>query len=106
MNSGRGFLKARNRGCILPQQLHTDDFPTGVAPCCEYRGCFNQKQANGEPLISTRYGQFCSEEQARMAYYDWEGTTPSGDRLEVDGLHVKSREKRRKQVASIPVERV
>lgn len=67
VNSGRGVEVGKARkGYIEPHELRTELYPDGIAPCCQFRGCYAQLTPAGKPLLRTRYGDFCREVEARL----------------------------------------
>ena len=43
LSSGQGpEYKRRLNGFILPQELSCEAYPNGIAPCCEFYGCYYQ----------------------------------------------------------------
>lgn len=61
INSGEGIERAKARGYIFPEDLRSPAFPSGVAPMCEFQGCFWQHDLKG-----FRDGVFCREDEARV----------------------------------------
>jgi hypothetical protein len=94
--------QALGRGCIFPEDVRSPEFPDGIAPTCEFRGCRQQTQPDGRPLIKTSWGNFCREIEAKFARIDQTGFTGTNKRLEV-GFNTMSLEKQRKQLEATPI---
>lgn len=80
VNSGQGVEKARRKGFVLPEER-------GLAPFCQYWGCWSQDIK----VRSGRFGDYCSDAQARVVAADYMGRH----------LEVLQPEKREEQLASI-----
>lgn len=91
-NSGEGVERARRKGCILPEELRTPEFPNGIAQMCQYRGCESH-----DIRFHTAYGDYCREIEAKLVAADYLGHV-----LEV-GHDTKTIEKRRRQIDAIKV---
>lgn len=94
--------KALAFGCIFPRDLRSPEYPDGLDDVCQFRGCFQQRQPDGKPLLDTKYGKYCREIEAKFAIIDQTGYAANGKRLEV-GFNSHSQEKQRKQLEDLVV---
>lgn len=58
-------------GFIPPEDLRSEAFPNGIAPCCEFRDCYWQ-----DDLKVYANGTFCREIEAILVYENEVGTVP------------------------------
>lgn len=94
--------QAQARGCIFPWEVESPVYPNGISECCQFRGCFQQKQPNGRDLIVTEFGGYCRDIEAKFAKVDQTGFSGGGKRLEV-GYNAISQEKRTKQLQEMSI---
>jgi hypothetical protein len=88
--------KRRISGFIFPEELRTPTYPNGVAPPCEFRNCFRQKDVK-----EYRWGRFCRRIEAQLIGHDIR-MDGGGGALEV-GQDSKSQEKQRRQLEEVPL---
>lgn len=94
INQGRGYQRNRGKGSIMPEELITEQWPSGGKPVCQYRGCFNT-----ENLQEYSSGVFCSKVEAQLVWFDQEGKTFEYlNEADVDSLR-----KRHSQLEGTPV---
>lgn len=100
INSGRGLLRKRRLGYILPEE-HPEK---PIAPYCQFLDCWTHvKDQNGRnvkgAVYHDVYGDYCEEWQAKLAAADILGRT-----LEIGSPNLPgSAEKRAEQLAGINV---
>ena len=95
VNSGLGVDKARRKGFILPEELRSPIFPHGIAPMCQFKGCYWQ-----EGLRDYRFGTFCREIEARVIGFD--ESDSDGNPL-FGALEVWNEGKRQKQLDAVTI---
>ena len=95
VNSGTGVNKARRKGFILPEELRSPLYPTGIAPMCQFKGCYWH-----EGLREYRYGTFCRELEARLVGFDEHDA--EGNPL-YGAMEVHHEAKRQKQLDAVVV---
>jgi len=70
-------------------------FPNGIAHCCEFRECFQQKG-----LVDYRTGTFCRKEEAQLVAFSEDEGLGS---LEVGWGGDQSQARRETQLAAVPL---
>lgn len=99
VNQGQGVRRGvMYKGYIRPDELRSPEFPDGIAPACQYRGCKYQQD-----LKEYRSGVFCREIEAALVQGDFDAKI-----LEVPGLmdteERRSQRKRAGQLAALAAE--
>lgn len=98
INSGQGVVKAQRKGFIFPEELKSPHYPNGIAPVCQFRGCYSQQNLKDYGPGGS-WGTYCRDIEAALVQFT-EDATAHGGALEV-GFDTNSQRIREKQLREV-----